>query len=92
MINKNHQGEKMFLDNLYYEDILKEYASDDIIKTNDDEEYYISIKGIWKKLHPFDVVIDKTNVRNIIEKLSFKYENNEFDDRNLSWKPIQFRI
>lgn len=92
MINKNHQGEKMFLDNLYYEDILKEYASDDIIKTNDDEEYYISIKGIWKKLHPFDVVIDKNNVRNIIEKLSFKYENNEFDDRNLSWKPIQFRI
>ena len=92
MINKNHQGEKMFLDNLYYEDILKEYASDDIIKANDDEEYYISIKGLWKKLHPFDVVIDKNNVRNIIEKLSFKYENNEFDDRNLSWKPIQFRI
>ena len=91
MINKNHQGEKMFLDNLYYEDILEEYDSDDIIKKND-EEYYISIKGLWKKLHPFDVVIDKNNVRNIIEKLSFKYENNEFDDRNLSWKPIQFRI
>lgn len=92
MINKNHQGEKMFLDNLYYEDVLEEYDSDRIIKKNDDEEYYIVLKGLWRKLHPFDMTIDKNNLYHVTEKLSFKYESNEFDDRNLSWKPIQFRI
>ena len=92
MINKNHQGEKMFLDNLYYEDVLEEYDSDRIIKKNDDEEYYIVIKGLWRKLNPFDMTIDKNNLYHVTKKLSFNYESNEFDDRNLSWKPIQFRI
>ena len=48
MINKNHQGEKMFLDNLYYEDVFEKYDSDRIIKKNDDEEYYIVLKGLWR--------------------------------------------
>lgn len=89
MVNKKHQGEKLYLDNLYYEDIFNE---DDVIPIEDGGVCYISFKGVWKKLHPLDIPIDKNNVHHLIDNQRFKSETNEFDDRNLSWKEIQFRI
>lgn len=90
MLNKRHQGEKPYVDNLYYED---QFDENDSLVMDDGTNYYIVLKGMWKKLHPYGPSVDKNNIAHTRGNPNpIDSDTNTYDDRNLSWKEIQFRI
>jgi hypothetical protein len=76
MVTKFHQGEKLYLDNLYIEYTF-------VMKNNG---------GVWKKLYPSHPEIDRNSIVHIFRKNEWKEETNTYDDRNTNKKEINFRI
>lgn len=86
MINKLHQGEKIYLDNLYL--VLK---VDDYFDINDEESYFCT-NGLWKKPHIFSFEIDKNNLGWINDGNKFREDTNILDNRDVPWKETLSRI
>ena len=86
MINRIHQGEKLYLDNLYIVYTFKEALDETTIN-----EVTVSDGG-WEKIHPFYAEVDRNCIAHLTRKLEFTPEINDFDDRNMSQKETNFRI
>jgi hypothetical protein len=84
MVTKFHQGEKLYLDNLYIE-----YT---FVEQNDAVNFMEINGGVWKKFHPFYPEIDRNNIVHIFRKNEWKEETNTYDDRNADKKEINFRV
>lgn len=86
MINRVHQGEKLYVDNLYivytYKESPGESSASEIIVSD----------GGWEKIHPFYTEVDRNCISHLTRKLEFMSEINDFDDRNISQKETNFRI